>query len=281
MNTAHRSGRTIALYALAGVLLSVWAFPVLWALLTSFKTERDVLAYPPVVFFTPTLANYREVLFGASSILPNLWSSLVVTGLTTLLAMLIATPAAYALARLRYPGKRASGFYVLATQMLPPVGLIIPYYLALQKVGALDTYAGMVLIYLTFSLPFAIWLMVSYFEDVPFEMEEAALLDRAGRWRAFWHVVLPQVRGGLAVTTIFVFLNAWNEFLFAVVLGGNRVRPVTVAMFNFISVEQTQWARLAAGAMVAMAPVILIGLFAQRHIVKGLTVGAVKGGGRR
>ena len=281
VSAMNRRGRTIALYAVAGVLLSVWAFPVLWALLTSFKTERDVLAYPPVVVFTPTLANYREVLFGASSILPNLWSSLVVSGLTTLLSVLIATPAAYALARLRYPGKRTSGFYVLATQMLPPVGLIVPYYLALQKIGALDSYAGMVLIYLTFSLPFAIWLMVSYFEDVPFEMEEAALLDRAGRWRAFWHVVLPQVRGGLAVTTIFVFLNAWNEFLFAVVLGGNRVRPVTVAMFNFISVEQTQWARLAAGAMVAMAPVILIGLFAQRHIVKGLTVGAVKGGGRR
>ena len=281
-NAAHRRlPRQVALYAVAGLLLSVWAFPVLWALLTSFKTERDVLAYPPVLVFAPTLANYREVLFGASSILPNLWSSLVVTGCTTLLTILIATPAAYALARLRFPGKRTSGFYVLATQMLPPVGLIIPYYLALQKAGALDSYGGMILIYLTFSLPFAIWLLVSYFEDVPLEMEEAALLDRAGRWRAFWHVVLPQVRGGLAVTTIFVFLNAWNEFLFAVVLGGNNVRPVTVAMFNFISVEQTQWARLAAGAMVAMAPVILIGLLAQRHIVKGLTVGAVKGGGRR
>jgi ABC-type glycerol-3-phosphate transport system permease component len=113
------------------------------------------------------------------------------------------------------------------------------------------------------------------------EMEEAALLDRAGRLRALWHVILPQVSGGIAVTTIFVFLNAWNEFLFPVVLAGNTVRPVTVAMFNFISVEQTQWARLAAAAMLAMAPVIVIGLAAQRHIVKGLTVGAVKGGGRR
>ena len=273
--------RRIALAAGAGLLLSVWAFPVLWALLTSFKSERDVLAYPPVFLFEPTLAHYREVLFGASSILPNLWSSVVVASMATLLTMLLALPAGYAIARLRYPGKRASGFYVLATQMLPPVGLVIPYYLALQKVGALDTYFGMVLIYLTFSLPFAIWLMVSYFEDIPYEMEEAALLDRAGRLRALWHVILPQVRGGIAVTTVFVFLNAWNEFLFAVVLGGNKVRPVTVAMFNFISVEQTQWAKLAAGAMVAMAPVILIGLLAQRHIVKGLTVGAVKGGGRR
>jgi ABC-type glycerol-3-phosphate transport system permease component len=273
--------RLAVLYVVAGLLVSVWAFPVLWALLTSFKTERDVLAYPPTLIFHPTLANYREVLFGASTILPNLWSSLVVSVSATVLTMLFSVPAAYALARLRYPGKRASGFYVLATQMLPPVGLIIPYYLVLQRTGGLDTYAGLVTIYLTFSLPFAIWLMVSYFEDIPYEMEEAALLDRAGRLRTLWYVILPQVRGGIAVTTVFVFLNAWNEFLFAVVLGGNKVRPVTVAMFNFISVEQTQWARLAAGAMVAMAPVILVGLFAQRHIVKGLTVGAVKGGGRR
>lgn len=277
----RRTLRTIVLAAIAGFGLAVWAFPVIWGLLTSFKTERDVLAYPPVWLFTPTLDNYKAVLFGSQSIVPNLWSSIVVSTLATFFTMLVAIPAAYALARLRYPGKRASGFYVLATQMLPPVGLIIPYYLALQRVGALDTYTGLVVIYLTFSLPFAIWLMVSYFEDVPLEMEEAALLDRAGRFRALWHVILPQVRGGIAVTTIFVFLNAWNEFMFAVVLGGNRVRPVTVAMFNFISVEQTQWARLAAGAMLAMAPVILIGLFAQRHIVKGLTVGAVKGGGRR
>ena len=273
--------RRLALAAVAGVGVAVWVFPVLWALLTSFKTERDVLAYPPVWFFEPTLANYREVLFGPSSIVPNLWSSFVVATATTVLTMLIAIPAAYALGRLRYPLKRATGFYVLVTQMLPPVGLIIPYYLVLQKLGALDTYGGLAVIYLTFALPFAIWLMVSYFEDVPFEMEEAALLDRAGRLRALWHVILPQVRGGIAVTTIFVFLNAWNEFMFAVVLGGNRVRTVTVAMFNFISVEQTQWAKVAAGAMLAMLPVILIGFFAQRHIVKGLTVGAVKGGGRR
>ena len=273
--------RRIALAAVAGFGVAVWVFPVLWGLLTSFKTERDVLAYPPVFIFTPTLANYREVLFGSASILPNLVSSMIVAGSATLATMLLAIPAAYALARLALPAKRAGGFYVLATQMLPPVGLIIPYYLALQKLGALDTYSGLVAIYITFSLPFAIWLMVSYFEDIPPEMEEAALLDRAGRLRALWHVILPQVRGGIAVTTIFVFLNAWNEFLFAVVLGGNRVRPVTVAMFNFISVEQTLWAKLAAGSMLAMAPVILIGLFAQRHIVKGLTVGAVKGGGRR
>jgi multiple sugar transport system permease protein len=270
-----------ALIGVAFIFLTIWTFPVLWALLTSFKTEKDVLAYPPTLFFTPTLANYEDILFGATTILPNLISSFIVSTLTTVMTMVLAIPAAYALARLNLPAKRAGGFYILATQMLPPVGLIIPYFLFLQKIGWLDSYKGMTLIYLTFSLPFAIWLMVSYFEDIPREMEEAALIDRAGRLRAFLYVVLPQVSGGIAVTVIFVFLNAWNEFLFAVVLGGNNVRQVTVAMFNFISVEQTMWAKLGAAAIVTMAPVLLLGLFAQRHIVKGLTVGAVKGGGRR
>jgi ABC-type glycerol-3-phosphate transport system permease component len=274
--------RRLGLAAVVSLLfMAAWAFPILWSVLNSFKTEQDILAFPPKVVFVPTLAAYRDVLFGSASILPNLWSSFVISAGTTVVTMAIAIPAAYALARLRLPGKRFAGFYILASQMLPPVGIIIPYFLILRNIGWLDTYQGIILIYLSFSLPFAIWLMVSYFEDVPREMEEAALLDRAGRLRALLYIILPQVRGGIAVTTIFVFLNAWNEFLFAVVLGGNRVRPVTVAMFNFISVEQTLWAKLAAAAMVAMAPVILLGLVAQRHIVKGLTVGAVKGGGRR
>lgn len=273
--------RKLAFGFLVGLMLLVWVFPVAWGLLTSLKTERDVLAYPPAVIFEPTAGNYRDVLFGPTSIVPNLVSSLTVAGLTTFFTMLFAIPAAYALARLDLPFKRAAGFYVLATQMLPPVGLVIPYFLILRRIGWTDSYQGLVLVYMTFALPFAVWLLVSYFEEIPREMEEAALLDRAGRLRALWHVILPQAKGGIAVTIIFVFLNSWNEFLFAVVLGGNNVRPVTVAMFNFISLEQTQWARLAAAAMVGMAPVIILGLVAQKHIVKGLTVGAVKGGGRR
>jgi multiple sugar transport system permease protein len=269
------------LLGVAVLMMLVWTFPVLWGLLTSLKTERDVLAYPPAVIFEPTLGNYRDVILGATSIVPNLISSTIVSGLTTVLALLFAIPAAYALSRLDLPFRRASGFYVLATQMLPPVGLVIPYFLILRNIGWTDSYQGLVLVYLTFALPFAIWLLVSYFEEIPREMEEAALLDRAGRLRTLWYVILPQAKGGIAVTVIFVFLNSWNEFLFAVVLGGNAVRPVTVAMFNFISLEQTQWARLAAAAIVGMAPVIVLGLFAQKHIVKGLTVGAVKGGGRR
>ena len=199
---------------------------------------------------------------------------------TTLLTIVIAVPAAYAFARLRLPGKKPVGFYVLATQLVPPIGLIIPYFLILNRIGWMDSYRGLIAIYLTFSLPFAIWLLVSYFEDIPREMEEAALLDRASRWQAFWHVVLPQARGAIAVTVTFVFLNAWNEFLFAVVLGGATVKPVTVAMYNYINTEQTQWAQLSAAALVAMMPVIVLGILAQRHIVSGLSAGAVKGVGR-
>ena len=273
--------RNAILMTAGAALLAVWTIPILWGVLTSFKNEKEVLAYPPTVFFQPTLANYREVLFGPTNIVPNLTSSLVVALATTALTIAIAVPAAYAFARLRLRAKRTLGFYILATQLVPPIGLIIPYFLILNRMGWMDSYRGLVLIYLTFSLPFAIWLLVSYFEDIPREMEEAALLDRASRFQAFWHVVLPQARGAIAVAVIFVFLNAWNEFLFAVVLGGAQVKTVTVSMYNYINTEQTQWAQLAAAALMAMLPVIVLGLLAQKHIVNGLTAGAVKGAGRR
>jgi multiple sugar transport system permease protein len=273
--------RITAVVVISLIFILAWMFPILWSFLNSLKTDKDVLAYPPKVLFTPTLEAYRDVLFGSASILPNLVSSFIISIGTTVITMLLAVPAAYALARLRFPGKRFTGFYVLATQMLPPVGIIIPYFLVLRGIGWIDTYQGIILIYLSFSLPFAIWLLVSYFEDIPFEMEEAAYLDGASRLRTLWRIIIPQVRGGISVTVVFVFLNAWNEFLFAVVLSGNTVRPVTVAMYNFISVEQTLWTKLAAVSVLAMLPVILLGIFAQKHIVKGLTVGAVKGGGRR
>ncbi|MDX2313661.1 MAG: carbohydrate ABC transporter permease [Gammaproteobacteria bacterium] len=273
--------RTIVLMVVAGLLLVVWVLPLIWAFIVSLKSEREVLAYPPTVIFEPTMNNYVDALFGDFSIVDSLMTSAIVSTATTVLTILLAVPAAYAFARLRLPAKRSLGFYTLATQMVPPVGLVIPYFLILNRFGWLDTYHGMIIVYLTFSLPFAIWLMVSYMEDIPWEMEEAAFLDKASRLQALWHVVIPQVRGGIAVTTIFIFLNAWNEFLFAVQLGGNTVRPVTVAMYNFVSVEQTLWAKLSAAALVAMLPVVIIGIAAQKQIVKGLTVGAVKGGGRR
>ncbi len=273
--------RKFILVAFASLLLLIWVFPLLWAVLVSLKSESEVLAYPPNLIFDPISQNYKDALFGDISIVPSLITSAIVSISTTFLTILLAVPAAYAFARLRLPAKKTLGFYTLATQMVPPVGLVIPYFLILNRVGWLDTYQGMIIVYLTFSLPFAIWLLVSYMEDIPLEMEEAAFLDKASRLKTLWYIIIPQVRGGIAVTIIFVFLNAWNEFLFAVQLGGNTVRPVTVAMYNFVSVEQTLWAKLAAAALIAMLPVVIIGITAQKQIVKGLTVGAVKGGGRR
>ncbi len=273
--------RDAVLMVVAAFLLAVWTIPIAWAVLTSLKDEREVLAYPPTVLFEATLKNFHAVLFGPTSILPNLTSSVIVSVATTLLTIVIAVPAAYSFARLKLPLRKPLGFYVLATQLVPPIGLIIPYFLILNRIGWMDSYQGLVLVYMTASLPFAIWLLISYFEDIPREMEEAALIDRASRWQAFWHVVLPQARGAIAVTVIFVFLTAWNEFLFAVVLGGATVKPVTVSMYNYINTEQTQWAQLAAAALLAMLPVIALGIAAQRHIVAGLSAGAVKGSGRR
>jgi multiple sugar transport system permease protein len=281
MAAAGRSRiRAVVLMTTAGVLLLIWVFPLIWAVIVSLKSEAEVLAYPPRVFFDPTGRNYVDALVGGISITDSLVTSFVISAATTVLTILLAVPAAYAFARLRLRAKTALGFYTLATQMVPPVGLVIPYFLILNRIGWLDTHQGMVTVFLTFSLPFAIWLMVSYMEDIPREMEEAAALDKANRIKTLWHIIIPQVRGGIAVTVIFVFLNAWNEFLFAVQLGGNNVRPVTVAMYNFVSVEQTLWAKLSAAALIAMLPVVIIGIIAQKQIVKGLTVGAVKGGGR-
>lgn len=278
---AARRRRNLLLYSASALILLIWALPIIWAIVVSLKSETEVLAYPPTVIFHPTFRNYADALFGSFSILQSFKTSFIIATATTALTVLFAVPAAYAFARLKLPGKRTIGFYTLVTQMIPPVGLVIPYFLILNKMGWLDSYQGMVTVFLTFSLPFAIWLMVSYMEDIPREMEEAAFLDKADRFQTLWHIILPQVRGGIAVTVIFVFLNAWNEFLFAVQLGGNKVRPVTVAMYNFVSVEQTLWAKLAAAALIAMLPTIIIGIAAQKQIVKGLTVGAVKGGGRR
>ena len=274
--------RFIAVLAITLMFLLAWVFPIVWSVLNSLKTDRDVLAYPPKLFFHADARGLsrRAVRLGDRSCRTSSRSFVISIG-TTVITMLMAVPAAYALARLRFRGKKFAGFYVLATQMLPPVGIIIPYFLILRNIGWIDTYQGIILIYLSFSLPFAIWLLVSYFEDIPFEMEEAAYLDGASRLRTLWRIIIPQVRGGIAVTIVFVFLNAWNEFLFAVVLSGNTVRPVTVAMFNFVSVEQTLWAKLAAVSVLAMLPVVILGIIAQKNIVKGLTVGAVKGGGRR
>jgi ABC-type glycerol-3-phosphate transport system permease component len=265
--------------------VAVWALPVVWTAVTSLKPHQAIFATPPAVRFTPTLEHYyrtlgirtgRFVESTAGGIGPAILNSVIVTTGTTLLTLLFAVPAGYAFARLRFPGRRPCAFYTLFTNMAPPIGLLIPYFFLLNRLRLLDTYAGLIGVYLTFSVPFGIWLMITYFEEVPRELEEAAAVDGAGRFHAFWRIVLPQTRGGVAVTAVFSFINAWNEFLYAAVLTGTQTRTATVALFGFISTEEHLWGPFTASGTLIMAPVIAIALAAQRHIVHGLTLGAVR-----
>lgn len=259
-----------------GLFLVVWVFPIVWTLLSSLKTPVNIFAYPPKWLFSPTGMNYAEVLGGGRSLLSDLGTSLIVAGASTMIAMTAAVPLAYVFARIRLPLKGFLALYTLFTYLIPRIGLVIPFFVIMRTLGLTDTYAGLIFVYLSFTVPLAVWLMVSYFEDVPHDLEEAARTDQASRLQALWHVVLPQVRGGIAVSTVFVFIMAWNEFLFAISLGGEDVRPVTVAMYNFISIQQTLWGPLTAASMIAMLPVVVLGLIAQKEIVKGLSAGAFK-----
>lgn len=278
MTTPIRRTRILQALSVLGVVLFlvVWVFPILWTVLTSLKFPVDIFAYPPSLLFTPTGTNYAQILGGEVSVLTDLVTSVIVSVGTTALAMVVGVPLAYVFARVRMRGKGIIALYSLFTYLIPRIGLVIPLFVILRKLHLTDTYIGLILVYVCFTLPLAIWLMVSYFENVPHEMEEAARVDGARRLGALWHVVLPQTRGGLAATTVFVFVQAWNEFLFAIVLGGNHVRPITVSMYNFISVEQTLWGPLTATAVIAMLPVVALGLIAQKEIVKGLGAGAIK-----
>jgi len=199
----------------------------------------------------------------------------VVATATTIATLALAIPAGYAFGRLRFRGRKSFAFYTLFTNMAPPIGLLIPYFFVLNRLRLMDTYLGLVTVYLTFSLPFAIWLLITYFEELPRELEEAAAVDGASRFAAFWRIVLPQARGGVAVTAVFSFINAWNEFLYAAVLTGNQTRTATVALFGFISTEEHLWGAFTASGTLIMVPVIVLALAAQRQIVHGLTLGAV------
>jgi ABC-type glycerol-3-phosphate transport system permease component len=280
---SRRLGR-VAVRATLGLAVGVWAVPVVWTAVTSFKPHHAIFATPPVFVFAPTLEHYvrtlgvgtgRFVESTTGGIGPSIVNSAVITTWTTLVTLVFAVPAGYAFGRLRFRGRGPLAFYTLFTNMAPPIGLLIPYFFVLNRVRLMDTYLGLVAVYLTFSLPFAIWLMVTYFEELPRELEEAAAVDGAGRLTTLWRVVLPQARGGVAVTAVFSFINAWNEFLYAAVLTGNETRTATVALFGFISTEEHLWGAFTASGSMIMVPVILLALIAQRQIVHGLTFGAV------
>jgi ABC-type glycerol-3-phosphate transport system permease component len=259
------------------VILGALLFPLYWMLVASLTTEARLFEAPSVVPTAVSLEHYRA-LFDARDFLVPMKNSVVVAGLTTIIVIPIAALCAYALARMPFPGKRLLLAAVLAVSMFPQISVVAPLYLGLRTLGLLNTYPGLVLPYLTFSMPLAIWLLTGFFRHFPKELEEAAMLDGASRFRALRDVVLPLASPGLASTAILTFLYCWNEFLFALsfTLGPERYTvPVAIALFR--GRYQVPWGEVLAGALVATIPVVLLVLAFQRHIVSGLTAGATKG----
>ena len=264
--------------AMAGVLLlTALLFPIYWMFVASLMPESLLFESRPLVPTAVTLVHYRA-LFDERDFLVPLRNSLVVSGLTTLVAVPVAALCAYALARLRMRGKGLLLAFILAISMFPQISIVPPLYLILRELRLLNTYPGLVLPYLTFSMPLAVWLLTGFFRQLPRDLEEAAMLDGATRMRALRDVVLPLAAPGVASTAILTFLYCWNEFLFALsfTLGPERY-TVPVAITLFRGRYQVPWGEVLAATVLATIPVALLVLACQRRIVAGLTVGATKG----
>jgi ABC-type glycerol-3-phosphate transport system permease component len=261
----------------AGLLVAAIVFPLYWAVMASFTPESRLFAAPALVPRALVLDHYRA-LFGGRDFWTPIRNSLIVAGATTVVSVFLGAVCAYALARLRFRGKAPALAFVLAVSMFPQISIVSPLYLLLRDLRLLNTYAGLVLPYLTFAMPLAIWLLVGFFRQLPPELEESGLMDGAGRLRILSEIILPISGPGLATTAILTFLYSWNEFLFALsfTLGPERY-TVPVAITLFRGQYQVPWGQILAAAVVATVPVAGIVLVAQRRIIAGLTSGAVKG----
>ena len=264
-------------YSLFVLMILTWVFPVLWIILTSFKVRTDIFTLPPKIFFNPTVEHYIEAFIRTSDIAFGIFNSVVIATVTTFLTLLVAVPAGYAFARVTFKFRSQLSFFALISQMAPPIGLIIPYFFILSRTRMLDSYTGLIAIHMTLTVPFSIWLMVTYFQDLPVSLEESAAIDGASPFTTFFRVVLPTAWGGVAVTAIFAFIESWNEFLYAVIITGGRTKTVPVAIFSFLTTEESLWGPFTATGVTIMAPVIFVALFAQRQMIKGMTLGATKG----
>jgi ABC-type glycerol-3-phosphate transport system permease component len=268
----HQGWLVVTSLLVAGMLI-----PLYWAFLSSFTPENQLFATPSLVPGVLTLDHYRA-LFEQRDFWTPIRNSLIVAGATTALAVTLGAACAYAIARLNFRGKRLLLAFVLAVSMFPQIAIVSPLYIALRAAGLLNSYPGLVLPYLTFAMPLAIWLLVGFFRQLPVDLEEAALMDGAGRLRTLRDVILPLAWPGLSTTAILTFLYSWNEFLFALsfTLGPERY-TVPVAITLFRGQYQVPWGEILAAAVVATVPVAVVILVAQRRIVAGLTSGAVKG----
>ena len=259
------------------LLLAFALLPWFWMILSSLRPESDLTRRPIAIWpSTLTLAHHVELL-ERTSFLENLRDSLVVACGAVALGLLLALPAAYAFSRFRFRGRRGLRIGFLVVNMFPVVLLVLPLFIILRQLGLLDTYFALIMGHATFTLPFAVWLLTSYVDAIPPELDEAAMVDGATRLQALWRIVLPLTLPGVVAVGLYLFIASWNEYLFALMLAGREVRTVTVALQMFIGENEIRWGLLMADGTLVALPAVLLFLFAQRRLVGGLTGGAVKG----
>ncbi len=277
MNTSRKAPtKKLFEFSVVHAIMLLLMFPVIWIVVLSFKTDADIVAWPPKIFFEPTLDNYLALT--EPDFLWSFWNSVVTSVGSTIIALLVGVPGAYALSRLgRSSGSNLMSLFILATRMAPPIAFTIPYFLAYRYTGLLDTKTGLTLIYLTISLSLVVWIMRTFFDTVPHSLEEAAWIDGASLRQTFIQVILPLTGPGLAATAILCFLYAWNDFFFALVLTRTEARTAPVAVVNFLNYEGWEWGKVAAGSVMVMLPVLAFSLVVRKYLVSGMTAGAVKG----
>jgi multiple sugar transport system permease protein len=257
------------------VIVSPALLVFLWMLSLSLKNEIDNIAYPPVFIpDPPTLDNFVQV-FRDSPFLLYTWNSVIVTGTATVLALLVGVPAGYGIAKAR---AWRVGVLVLLSRLTPGLSFLIPLFILFKALGLTGTLWPQIITHLVITVPIVAWIMIGFFETIPHELEEAALIDGCTLWQAFRRVALPLARPGIVVSTILSVIFSWNNFIFGVVLAGRETRTLPVAVYNVLSFEQLSWGPLAAAALVVTLPVLILTIFVQREIVTGLAAGGVKGG---
>lgn len=250
-------------------------FPFYWMVTTSLKTQVVALQSPPAWIFTPTLANYWEVLF-EDRVGLALVNSIIVATCTTALAVTLGCPAAYALARFEFRGKTDLWFWFITNRFVSPVVLAFPVFLISRELGLRDTHFALILMYLTFTLPIVIWLCTDQFRSIPKELDEAAMLEGASQWRIFRSICLPLAMPGVVVSSILSFIFSWNELLFAYILAPNRAKTAPAMAVTFMEGYDVPYGKIMATSTLIVIPVLIFALLASKHLVRGLTMGAVK-----
>lgn len=273
--------RRILRLAAQVLFLCFFVLPILWILMMSLKEFRDIIAYPPKFLFKPTLDNYREILIGnvpgkGTDYLRFMLNSVIISGSAVILAVLLGVPAAYALARGGIRGRDHIAFTFLSFRFAPELMVILPMLMIYTRIGLYDTYIGLILAHQLICLPMVIWIMMSFFQDIPAEIEEAARVDGASVWLTLRAVILPIALPGIASATIIAFIFSWNNLIFGLILSGGSTRPVTMGILQAMAFDQIKWGQMAASAMIAAVPGMIGAIFLQRYITRGLTMGAVK-----